>query len=77
MKKLANVLSSTKAKFVTLATLGFVGASNAMAAVTMSNDGAVSGTFDVAPVLAVASALFIALGSLIVVRWAISFLRRA
>ena len=54
----------------------FFGATQALADVTMASDGKVSGTFDVSPVFAVASAIFIALGGIVVVRWCIGFIRR-
>lgn len=76
MEKLKELAKSAKAKVLTLGTLAFVGVNNAMADVSMSTDGKVSGTFDVSPIFGVASAIFTALGAIIVVKWCIGFIRR-
>lgn len=72
MEKLKNF----KAKALTMGSLALLGVTNAMADVTMSTDGKVSGTFDVTPIFSVASAIFTALSAIIVVRWCIGFIRR-
>ncbi|MBP3224374.1 MULTISPECIES: hypothetical protein [unclassified Campylobacter] len=76
MEKLKKFAKSAKAKALTLGALAFVGVNNAMADVTMSADGKVSGNFDISPLYGVATAIFTALGAIVVVRWAISFIRR-
>lgn len=54
-----------------------LGATAANAAVTMSDTGAVSGSFDMAPIYQVAGIIFTALASIVVIKWVISFIKRA
>ena len=68
------ILNSVFGKLAILLGSVFLGATQALADVTMASDGKVSGTFDVSPVFAVASAIFIALGGIVVVRWCIGFI---
>lgn len=59
--------------------LGLValGATAANAAVTMNESGVVSGSFDMAPIYQVAGIIFTALASIVVIKWVISFIKKA
>nr|WP_315009193.1 hypothetical protein [uncultured Campylobacter sp.] len=70
------ILNSVFGKLAILLGSVFFGATQALADVTMGADGSVTGTFNISPVFAVASAIFIALGGMVVVRWCIGFIRR-